>query len=188
MHDVTIVFIHGYTASHLADWYPTISPKLDALGIPYVIPDLPGNEHPHASEWLATLHTAISTIRTPIVLVGHSLGSRAALLYLEKYRPNVKTVLLIAAFNNNTANGKRNEGKSYPDFFDHTIDLTTLTPLVGEFVVMHSKDDDSIPYAQGVEIAKDLHADLVTYEDRSHFSAPENAPYILKELRKKVRA
>ncbi len=51
---------------------------------------------------------------------------------------------------------------------------------------MHSKDDDSIPYEQGVEIANSLHAELVTYEDRGHFYEPENAPYVLNELQKKL--
>lgn len=186
MANFTIVFIHGYTASHLADWYPNISPELDKLEIDYVIPDLPGGEHPQASEWLEALHSVISSIQTPLVLVGHSLGTRTALLYLEKYQPKVEKVFLIAAFSNNTENGDRNDGEAYPDFFEHTIDLEKIKPLVGEFIVMHSKDDDSIPYEQGVEIAKDLNAELVTYEDRGHFSNPDNAPYVLEELRKKL--
>ncbi len=90
MTNFTIVFIHGYTASHFADWYPTISPELDKLGVKYVVPDLPGGERPHAYEWLDTLHSVISSIQTPLVLVGHSLGSRTALLYLEKYQPKVE--------------------------------------------------------------------------------------------------
>lgn len=186
MTNFTIVFIHGYTASHLADWYPDLCPELDKLGVKYFVPDLPGGEHPHTSEWLEMLRNVISSIQTPLVLVGHSLGSRAALLYLEKYQPKVEKVFLIAAFSNKTENGGRNDGEAYPDFFEHKIDVEKLKPLVGEFIVMHSRDDDSIPYEQGVEIAKDLNAELVTYEDRGHFYEPENAPYILKELRKKL--
>lgn len=186
MTNFTIVFIHGYTASHLSDWYPNISPELDKLGINYVIPDLPGGRHPHASEWLETLHSVIASIQTPLILVGHSLGTRTALLYLEKYKPKVEKVFLIAAFNNKTENAERNDGETYPDFFEDTLDIEKIKPLVGEFIVMHSKDDDSIPYEQGVEIAKDLNAELVSYEDRGHFFKPDNAPYVLEELRKKL--
>lgn len=185
MKDFTIVFIHGYTASHLADWYPNISKELDKLGIKYIVPDLPGDDHPHAQEWLDVLHKTISQIDTPLVLVGHSLGTRTALLYLEKYQPKVEKVFLIAAFANWTENAKRKNG-FYADFFEHTIDLNKIKPLVGKFIVMHSKDDSSIPFEQGVEIAKDLNAELITYVGRDHFSEPENATFVLEELRKEL--
>ena len=94
------------------------------------------------------MYDVISKIETPLDLVGHSLGSRTALLYLEKCQPKVEKVFLIAAFYNNTENAKRNNGESYPDFFEHKIDLEKIKPLVGEFIVMHSKDDDSIEYEQ----------------------------------------
>lgn len=180
----TIVFIHGYTASSKADWYPTLIPELKKLGVDYAVPDLPGNEHPKAREWLDTLHEKISKTDKLLVLVGHSLGSRTALLYLEKYRPKIKTVILIAAFANRVENASRHEGKAYPDFFIHKIDIEAIKPLVEKFIVMHSKDDSSIPYEQGVEIARNLNAKLITYEDRDHFSEPDNAPYVLEVLKK----
>lgn len=188
MGDFKIIFIHGYTASHLADWYPNITKDLDKLGIDYVIPDLPGGEYPQADEWLDTLHEIISQTDKPLVFVGHSLGTRTALLYLEKHKPHVEKVFLIAAFRNagtiEEAKPERNE--KYPDFFSHKINLEEIKPLVGKFIVMHSRDDDSIPFEQGVEIAKDLNAELITYQGRVHFSKPENAPFVLEELRKEL--
>lgn len=182
-----IVFIHGYTASSKADWYPTLLPELEKLGIDYSVPDLPGGEHPKASEWLDTLHNVIAKTDKPVVLVGHSLGSRTALLYMEKYQPRIKTVILIAAFANRVENAQRHEGKAYADFFTHKIDINAIKPLARKFIVMHSKDDDSIPYSQGVEIAKDLGAELITFKDRGHFSDPKNAPYILEVLKKELK-
>lgn len=186
MPNFKIIFIHGYTASHLADWYPNISKELDKLGVDYVVPDLPGSLHPYAQEWLDILHKIISQTNKPLVLVGHSLGTRTALLYLERYYPKVEKVFLIAAFANRTENAKRKGGDAYPDFFENTIGLDEIKPLVKKFIVMHSKDDSSIPYWQGQEIAKDLGAELVPYEERDHFSDPENGPFVLEELRKEL--
>lgn len=188
MPDFKIIFIHGYTASHLADWYPSISKDLDALGVDYAIPDLPGGTYPHAQEWLETLHEVISKTEKPVVLVGHSLGTRATLLYLEKYHPKVEKIFLIAAFRNASSidDAKPERSEKYPDFFIHKINLEEIKPLVEKFIVMHSRDDDSIPYEQGEEIAKDLNTELITYEDRGHFFKPENAPVILEELRKEL--
>lgn len=186
MSSFKIIFIHGYTASSKADWYPTISPKLKKLGIDFAIPDLPGGDYPHAIEWLEKIHKEVLKTRKSLVLVGHSLGSRAVLLYLEKYKLQVEKVFLIAAFANRIENAKRNEGKAYPDFFTHKIELEKIKPLVGRFIVIHSTDDDSIPYEQGVEIAKDLEARLITYKGRGHFYDPDDAPIVLKELRKEL--
>lgn len=187
MSDFRIVFIHGYTASHVADWYPNISKKLDKLGVDYAIPDLPGGEHPHAREWLEVLNNVITQSDKPLVLVGHSLGTRTALLYLEKYQPKVEKIFLIAAFSNNTANADRRDGEAYPDFFEDVIDLEKIKPLVGKFVVIHSKDDSSIPYSQGEEIAADLGAKLISVEGRDNMSEPENADFILDILRKELQ-
>lgn len=187
MNDFKIVFVHGYTSSSKADWYPAIRKLLDSHYIDYIIPDLPGGTYPHANEWLEKLHNIIIKIDKPLVLVGHSLGTRTVLLYLEKYQPKVKRVFLIAAFNNNPSNAIRNDGETYPDFFDRKINLEKIKPLVGNFIIMHSKDDSSIPYEQGVEIANDLSAKLITFENRDHFCEPENAATILEELQKELQ-
>src|SRR5688572_23467066 len=111
MSDFKIIFIHGYTASHLADWYPAISKSLDEAGVDYAIPDLPGGTRPHAKDWVEAVHKEVKNSDKPIVLVGHSLGTRTALLYLDQYKQSVKAVFLIAAFANRVENAKRRDGK-----------------------------------------------------------------------------
>ena len=107
MNNFRIVFIHGYTASHLSDWNPNISNELDKLNIDYAIPDLPGGLRPHADAWLNVLHKEISKSDKPLIFVGYSLGTRTALLYLERYKPKVEKMFLIAAFANRVENAKR---------------------------------------------------------------------------------
>src|SRR3989344_824388 len=102
-----IIFVHGYTATSKADWYPEISKLLDKYNIDYSIPDLPGEYNPHSKEWLNIIqHEALKT-QKPLVLAGHSLGSRAVLLYLERFQSRVKSVFLIAAFANDIKNAER---------------------------------------------------------------------------------
>lgn len=177
-----IIFIHGYTASKEADWYPNISRELETLKISYAIPSLPGGEHPHTDEWLAAIHKEVTASKEPIILVGHSLGARAALLYLEKYPSNIRGLVLIAAFANSLENAKRKD-EAIPDFFRHIIDTEKIKSLTDTRIVMHSMDDDSIPYRQGQEIARDIDAHLLTYRDRGHFFEPENYTYVLDVLK-----
>jgi hypothetical protein len=180
-----ILFIHGYTASSQADFYPFLSQELDKRGIDYVIPDLPGGDKPHTKIWLKTIHEALQENTKPLIIVGHSLGTRAALLYVEKYNIDVERLFLIAAFANRLENAKRKEGL-YLDFFDHIIDIPRIKTYIEKAFVLHSIDDHSIPFAQGEEIARDIKAELIVSENRCYFSNPSNAPYIFSVLKEKI--
>lgn len=186
-----IIFIHGYTASSNSDWYPDLTPMLDKYNIDYSIPDLPGGYNPHANEWLNVIHHEALKNTKPLILVGHSLGSRAVLLYLENFQRKVSNVFLIAAFANDIENANRTsterESGNYRDFFDHEINLKIIKPLVKKFFVIHSKDDSSIPFDQGIKIAEDLNAKLITFKNLDHLSRPECAPYIFKVLKKELK-
>lgn len=94
---------------------------------------------------------------------------------------------MIAPFANRVENAQRRNGETYPDFFEHKIDLEKIKPLIKKIVVVHSKDDTSIPFEQGIEIACDLGAELISYENRDHFSEPKNAKEILHVLSEKLR-
>lgn len=182
-----IIFIHGYTASSHADWYPAIKPELDKLGVDYSIPDLPGGENPHSANWVEIIRKEVESSTKPVVLVGHSLGTRAVLLYLDKYQKKVDTVILIAPLSNDIANAERRGGEAYPDFFEYKIDSQKVKKLANKVVIVHSKDDSSLDYEKhGVSLAKELGVKLITFDGRDHFSDPENAPYVLEILRKEL--
>jgi predicted alpha/beta hydrolase family esterase len=180
-----VIFVHGYTASSHENWYPNISKELTKLGVDFAVPDLPGGEYPHASEWLEAIHKTVLETNRPLVLVGHSLGTRAILLYLEKYKPKVKAIFMIAAFVNRLENAHKYDGDGYPDFFVHKIDIEKIKPLTGKFVVMHSTDDE-LDYEQAVEISGQLSDKLITYKDKGHFTEPANATIVLEVLRKEL--
>lgn len=184
--DYKILFIHGYTATPKTDFYPALSPLLDSVKADYIIPRLPGDKHPHSNEWLHLIHESVKNCSKPLIIIGHSLGTRAALLYIERYKPQVECLILIAAFANRVENAQRKDGDSYPDFFSHKINTEKVKNMVKKSYVLHSRDDHSIAYEQGVEIAKDLNAELITFTDRDHFSSSTNAPFILTVLRDKL--
>ncbi|MCK4860156.1 MAG: serine hydrolase family protein [Candidatus Omnitrophica bacterium] len=170
-----IILIHGYTSSPSKKKYQLISKELENLGVEYSIPALPGGEYPKSAEWLEGIDKEVKNTTKPVVLVGHSLGTRAALLYLDKFEQKIDTIILIAAFNNNFEENRKRRDGNYADFFDYALDIEKIKKLANKFIVVHSKDDDSIGYKQGVEIASELGAKLTSYENMSHFSGEENA-------------
>ena len=170
-----VILIHGYTSSPKRKKYQIIAEELEKLGVEYSIPELPGGENPHSKDWLEIIDKEVKNSKKPVVLVGHSLGTRAVLLYLDKYNQKVDIVILIASFDNNFEKNRKRRNENYSDFFDYAIDIGKIKKLANKFVVAHSKDDDSIDYSQGVEISRELGAELITYENMGHFSGSENS-------------
>jgi len=168
------------------NWYPAITKSLDELGIDYAVPDLPGGKRPHSKEWLEIIDSEVQKSDKPVVLVGHSLGTRAVLLYLDQYKHPAKAVFLVAAFANDVENGKRKRGKAYPDFFEYPLDIEAIKKLCPQFTVIHALNDHSIDYEQGEAIAEDLDAKMVTVRHKGHMFMASNAPIILKVLREEL--
>ena len=182
-----VIFIHGYTSSPNKKKYRIIAEELDKAKVDYSIPAFPGGENPYTSEWLEIINEEVEKSKNPVILVGHSLGTRAALLYLDKFGKKVDTVILFAAFNNDYQLNRNRKDEHYSDFFDYPINIEKVKNLADKFIVVHSKDDDSIDYGQGKEVARELGAELKTYENMDHFAgeekAEENAKVFLEVVR-----
>jgi predicted alpha/beta hydrolase family esterase len=182
-----IIFAHGYTASHLENWYPKISLLLKSAGVDFSIPDLPGHKFPHSKKWLEIIHQECQKTNKPIVLVGHSLGTRAILLYLEQFQKQVEHVFLIAPLSNDLANAKRRGGEAYPDFFTHQIDLNKVKTLSKNWTILHSADDPSLDYqSHGATLSKEIGVELLSYQDKKHFCEAENAELIFEVIKKRL--
>jgi len=182
-----IIFVHGYTSSPKKRKYQIIAEELEKIGVNFSMPELPGGEHPHSENWLEIIDKEIKSSGEDVILVGHSLGTRAVLLYLDKFDQKVDTVILIASFNNNVKENKNRKNDHYSDFWDYELDIDKIKKLANKFVVVHSKDDRSIGYHQGVEISKELGAKLLTYENMGHFSGEENAEANAREWLKVIK-
>lgn len=182
-----VIFIHGYTSSPKKKKYQIISQELDRLGIEYSVPVFPGGENPSHQEWLEIVDKEVKSSTRPVVLVGHSLGTRAALLYLDEFTTKVDAVILIAAFNDDIENNKKRKDGNYSNFFEYHLDLEKIKKLANRFIVVHAKDDESIDYQQGVDISEKLGAELITYEDKGHLggegTAEENARIFLETIK-----
>lgn len=184
MDKFTIVFVHG-TGGHDADWFPNIAKELKSRQVLFEIPALPNQLPIQVETWLSGLHNTVKQIETPIVFVGYSLGTRTILLYLENHNLTVKHVFLVAAFSNEIKDTVRGSNE-YPSFFTHAINTEIIRKKVENITILHSTDDDSIPYEQAVELSKELGAELLTYQDKGHFYRPEYSKDILSVLEEKL--
>jgi predicted alpha/beta hydrolase family esterase len=180
-----VIFVHGYEGYPEKDWFPNIAKACNTIEATCSIPAFPGDSYPHLQDWLDVIEKQIQGVQEPIVLVAYSLGTRAVLLYLEKYQPkNIDTVILVAPFNKEWKKHRMKGNRAYNSFFEAEVNMGKVRQAANRFIVMHSKDDPHVPYEEGREIARELNAKLYTYEERDHFYKPENYKYVLEILKK----
>jgi predicted alpha/beta hydrolase family esterase len=134
-----------------------------------IAPQLPGNESPHYVEWLEVMNECIMNHpEENITLIGHSLGTRAVLLYLNEHDIDIEKIVLIAPFDNNTENAAFRDG-AYANFFWDEVSLEKVKSHAKTIKVIGSEDDSRIPVEQAKNIASELQATLDIIPHSDHF-------------------
>jgi predicted alpha/beta hydrolase family esterase len=165
----TIIDIPGYNHNSESMWHPDFRKYITESGNEIVSLNLPGGKYPVFTEWYPIIEQAVSEAKNPVILVGHSLGTRAVLLFLEQTTQIVENIVLIAPFDNSLTNSSFRNG-NYANFFEHLIDIEKVKSKVkGKIKVIGSEDDANIPYIQAQNIASDLSAELITIPNSGHF-------------------
>jgi predicted alpha/beta hydrolase family esterase len=165
----TIIDIPGYNHNSESMWHPDFRTYIIESGNKAITLDLPGGKYPVFTEWYPIIEQAVAEATNPVILVGHSLGTRAVLLFLEQTQNSVQGVVLIAPFDNSLSNSSFRNG-NYANFFEHLVDIDKVkSKIKGNIKVIGSDDDANIPYIQASNIAADLSAEFISIPDSSHF-------------------
>lgn len=93
-----IFIVHGWGGSPYNDWLPWAKYALADLGYTVTVPLMPDPDNPKIGEWVPFLKKMIIRPNWETVLIGHSLGCKAVLLYLQSlaYNQVVDKVILVA--------------------------------------------------------------------------------------------
>jgi pimeloyl-ACP methyl ester carboxylesterase len=99
-----VIFIHG--AWHWGGCFQKVADLLAASGVPIATPDLASHGYNETrvdeiqtmDDYVAPVERLLAAVRTPVTLVGHSLGG-AILSYLAmKYPDKIRKLIYLAAF------------------------------------------------------------------------------------------
>jgi predicted alpha/beta hydrolase family esterase len=165
----TIIDIPGYNHNSESMWHPDFRKYIIESGNEANTLNLPGGKYPVFIEWYPIIEQSVAQASTQVILVGHSLGTRAVLLFLEQTQHSVQDIVLIAPFDNSLSNASFRNG-NYSNFFEHLVDIDKVkSNIKGSMKVIGSEDDANIPYIQAKNIATDLSADLISIPDSAHF-------------------
>lgn len=177
----TTIDIHGYNGSSKSNWHPRLKELLTESGETVIAPDFPGGRSPVYTDWEPLIANAVEQSDELITVIGHSLGTRALLRFLEEHDIQVDRGVLVGPFANWTSNASFREG-AYANFFDRELDISKVRAMAKEWIVIGSLDDSRIPFEQSEVIASELGARLVAVPDSDHFLDEKWADLIVEEL------
>jgi predicted alpha/beta hydrolase family esterase len=172
-----LIIHHSFGRKSQSNWYRSVA---EALSDTYdvVIPDAPNTAQGRISEWLPAFAALNPDENT--VAVGHSLGGDVLLRYLEQPGHKLKAVFLVAT----PIDDLKWDDLQATGFFAKPFDWPTIVANAEHFFVLASGDDRTVPYAHAESLAANLHARLITFNDKGHFnqdSFPELVT-VIKEI------
>lgn len=89
-----VLICHAYNTLPTENWYIWLERILRERGYEAKALELPNPSAPSEKEWVESIKAAHSS--NPVILVGHSLGCRAILAYINQYNIPAEQVVLVA--------------------------------------------------------------------------------------------
>ncbi|GAA2175409.1 alpha/beta hydrolase [Agrococcus versicolor] len=156
-----LVILHGYGASPASHWFSWLADEVGDRA-QTIIPALPGTEAPRRDAWVDATRAALGD-EDDVLVVGHSLGTVAALLAVADVdRARIRGVVLVAPFW---------EPVPAVPGVDAALAALPAIPDLGDVpvVVIASDDDPIVPPALSARVAATLGVEVVTVAGGGHF-------------------
>ena len=181
-----VLLIHGFTGSGSGVWFPWLKAELEARGYEVFAPDMPNTSHPKFEEWLSALDPFMEKLGADDIIIGHSLGGKAALHAVLRARKKIGRVILVAP-----AIGKKTEKEwekmerewtegdvpALRKFWEEKISLEDISQFA-EVTAIFSDDDFAVPLCSRGFLPKEWKYQV--WRGFGHFLSP-SVPELLKE-------
>lgn len=182
-----VYLIHGWGGHPEGAFKPWLKKELEARGYTVVVPALPDTEHPRIENWIPFLRQVIANLDEETILLGHSLGCKAILLFLQALLPEVRVgkVILVAGAIGTVTNLNDEETLIYKPWAEVSIDFDKVRSHANEIVAFFSDNDKWIPLSNEPMIREKLGAKTIIEHAMGHYSDEDGVrevPTILAEI------
>ncbi len=189
------LLIHGFSGDPDKRWFPWMRQHLEVQGYEVIVPRMSMEGKPTVEAWMDLLQPIVETLGEDDVIIGHSIGARAALHVLEQAKKKIGQLVLVAPAvgpipDSSFASQMEQKPERKPayeflrDFWRLPVKWNVVTPLVRSAVVMWSRDDETVN--------RPTHAlypagwFLQEYEGKGHFRGTEQPEILEHVLSQKV--
>ncbi len=170
----SVIVIHGYQGRPDVAWKPWLKYELESEQVVAKLPAMPEPNHPVESAWLDMIDTQVIAAKTPIILVGHSLGGLAVLRWLEtRAIEPIHAAICI---------GGVVTPKKYSGTFAHEwsapTDWENIRQFTNHLVGIYGRDDSSVTFDEGKLLEQNGQATLLVVEGYGHFSPDDGVTQV----------
>jgi leucyl-tRNA synthetase len=92
-----VLIIHGFEGNAHNNWFPWMKQELEKRGFEVRVPTMTTSKNPELKSWMKELEPHIKDFDQNDIIIGHSLGSKAALHLLEKTKKKIGALYLVAS-------------------------------------------------------------------------------------------
>lgn len=186
------LLIHGFEGNGNGHWFLWLKKKLEERGIKVYNPTISTANHPTVESWLKELTPIVKDFGPDDIVVGHSLGSNAALQLAEKLNKNIGNFFLLASaigrprskefWSEIENSSSKSDIISLRKFWESKIDYKKIAITATSVTIIRSADDSLIP--------KDAHENLPSafaqeeWEGYGHFTDSAEIPKLWERIEK----
>ncbi len=172
-----VFIIHGWDGYPEEGWFPWLKRELIKRGFEVRVPKMPHATHPKISEWTPHLRRLVGKSDLKTYFVGHSMGCRTILRYLEKLSPKVKIggAVLVAGWVSLTPMATRTkEAKAIArEWLRTPHDYGKIKRHSRNFVAVFSDNDEFVPPENWKTYRMKLGAKVIIEHNKGHFSGDD---------------
>ncbi|MEM6998088.1 MAG: alpha/beta hydrolase [Patescibacteria group bacterium] len=167
-----VLLLHGTDDSPDKNWLPWLTKQLEQLGYDVACPQLPDCDVPDRKKYNDFIFEN-SLYPSGGVIIGHSSGAVEVMNLLHDGRADkVHGAVLIAPWLHlEGADVLSEHPEKFGPIHGHgNYSWDTMKSKATHKILLHSDDDPYCPFAQGMEIAELLDAELISYSGHRHFT------------------
>jgi hypothetical protein len=189
-----VFIIHGWGGHPDYHWQPWLKQELERKGFSVITPQMPDTGHPKVDAWVSFLAKTVGKPDNDTYFIGHSMGCKAILLYLQSINVQVGGAVLVAGFWSSIQEEKMKIEENrlvLGPWLAAPVDAAKARRNAKSIVGIFSDNDQWIPLDTAQVYKAELGARIVIEKGKGHFGSRDNPikelPIVLEELLKITR-
>ena len=189
-----VFIIHGWEGNPKNAWFPWLKKELEARGFEVNAPAMPDPDEPNREAWVNALVQVVGTPNEETYLIGHSIGCKAIMRYLESLSDDVQMggIIFVASWLtlSNMEERTDDEKRVLQDWNMLPYNFSKIKQIGNKFVAIFSDDDPDVPLENTKVFEKEFGAKIIVESRKGHFSDDAEVfelPIVLEELLKMAK-
>ncbi len=183
-----VIIVHGWDGYPEEGWFPWLKKELESRSFEVIVPPMPDPSNPKIEEWVPTLTEAVGTVDRDTYFVGHSMGCKTILKYLEGLPEDTKIggAVFVAGWLKRLTNLEDAEIEEMGRLWlEASVDFEKVRTHLTNSVAIFSDDDPYVPLDNQDVFRDKLDSKIITQSGMGHFSGSTGTfelPIALEEL------